>query len=176
MLFNSFDKFSACYHYCDIFSDKREKIFWCFVKLISSEKLSVIMIFNKYFQYFHEIWSFLSENCNNSVISDKYIILIPHTSYLTTPIFSCEGPAQHMHLCCVCPFVCLKPEFLTVWSAYDSLWQLMTTYDSLWQLMTAYDSLWQLMTTFSNFWQLMTANDNLWQLMTTFDNLYLYTL
>ena len=76
-----------------------------------------------------------------------------------------------MHLCLrpsVCPSV-VKTEFLTVWSAYDNLWQLMTTYDNLWQLMTAYDSLWQLMTAYDNLWKLMTTYDSLWQLMTTYN-------
>ena len=46
----------------------------------------------------------------------------------------------------VCLSVCLSQTWIhPVWSAYDNLWQLMTTYDNLWQLMTTYDSLWQLM-------------------------------
>ena len=48
----------------------------------------------------------------------------------------------------VCPSVCFKTEFLTVFPPYDVLWQLMTAYDSFWQLMTAFDSLWQLLRTF----------------------------
>ena len=66
----------------------------------------------------------------------------------------------------------VKTEFLIVWSAYDNLWQPMSTYDNLWQLMTAYDNLWQLMTAYDNLWQLMTSYDSFWQLLTAFDNFW----
>ena len=53
---------------------------------------------------------------------------------------SCELLRYKLNTC--------KTEFHTVWSLFDSLWQLMTTYDSLWH-MSAFDSIWQLLTKYS---------------------------
>ena len=96
--------------------------------------------------------------------------LLLESSILGSGSSTQHSRTQQVHLCLrlsVHPSVCLKTEFLRVWSAYDCLWQLMTTYDSLWKLMTTYDSLWQLLTAYDNFWQLLTTFDNFWKLMTT---------
>ena len=70
------------------------------------------------------------------------------------------------------PSVRHQVEFLTVWSLFDSLWQLMTAYDSLQQLMTAYDSWWQLITAENSWWQLLTTFDNFWQLLRAFESFW----
>ena len=58
-------------------------------------------------------------------------------------IFSCEAQLNPCTFVSVCPSVrlsvCFKTEFLTVWSAYDNFWQLMTAFlDNFWQLLTTY--------------------------------------